>query len=106
MNTISGNENVCKGLEKSFQPQYITVTPPPQDFQGACDLMQKHGAVCVTEQEVTVSESGLELMSFLRSLLQPFLDSYQVGSGLTHLLMSPFLTFLFTPRAGDVQVPL
>uniref|UniRef100_A0A3P9CDR7 Dihydroxyacetone phosphate acyltransferase n=1 Tax=Maylandia zebra TaxID=106582 RepID=A0A3P9CDR7_9CICH len=48
------------------------------DFAEACSLLQKCGAVHMSEQEVTVLETGLEVLSFLQKLLQPFLDSYQL----------------------------
>ncbi|XP_037305583.2 dihydroxyacetone phosphate acyltransferase-like [Pungitius pungitius] len=49
-----------------------------QDFEEACALLRKCGAVHTSEQEVTVSNVGLEVLSFLQDLLQPFIDSYQV----------------------------
>lgn len=49
-----------------------------QDFEEACFLLKKCGAVHVSQQEVTVSDAGLEVLSFLQALLQPFIDSYQV----------------------------
>lgn len=49
-----------------------------QDFEEACFLLKKCGAVHVSQQEVVVSDAGLEVLSFLRALLQPFIDSYQV----------------------------
>uniref|UniRef100_A0A3B4FQH9 GPAT/DHAPAT C-terminal domain-containing protein n=1 Tax=Pundamilia nyererei TaxID=303518 RepID=A0A3B4FQH9_9CICH len=48
------------------------------DFEEACSLLQKCGAVHISQQEVTVLETGLEVLSFLQKLLQPFLDSYQL----------------------------
>ncbi|XP_062415568.1 dihydroxyacetone phosphate acyltransferase-like [Pungitius pungitius] len=52
-----------------------------QDFEEACALLRKCGAVHTSEQEVTVSNVGLEVLSFLQDLLQPFIDSYQVMFG-------------------------
>lgn len=49
-----------------------------QDFEEACFLLKKCGAVHVSQQEVTASAAGLEVLSFLQGLLQPFIDSYQV----------------------------
>uniref|UniRef100_A0A3P9CZ98 Dihydroxyacetone phosphate acyltransferase n=1 Tax=Maylandia zebra TaxID=106582 RepID=A0A3P9CZ98_9CICH len=48
------------------------------DFEEACSLLQKCGAVHISQQEVIVLETGLEVLSFLQKLLQPFLDSYQL----------------------------
>lgn len=49
-----------------------------QDFKEACFLLKKCGVVHVTQQEVTISETGREVLDFLRALLQPFITSYQV----------------------------
>lgn len=49
-----------------------------QDFEEACFLLKKCGAVDISQQEVAVSDAGPEVLSFLRTLLQPFIDSYQV----------------------------
>lgn len=49
-----------------------------QDFEEACVLLEKCGAVHISQQEVTLSDMGLEALSFLRALIQPFIDSYQV----------------------------
>lgn len=49
-----------------------------QDFKEACYLLKKCGAVLVTQQEVKVSDTGREVLDFLRALLQPFIASYQV----------------------------
>lgn len=52
-----------------------------QDFEEACGLLRRRGALHVSQQEVSVSDSGLEVLTFLQKLLQPFIESYQV---LTH----------------------
>lgn len=49
-----------------------------QDFEEACLLLKKCGAVHVSQQEVTASDTGMEVLSFLQALLQPFIESYQV----------------------------
>lgn len=49
-----------------------------QDFKEACSLLRKCGAVHVTQQAVSVSETGREVLEFLQTLLQPFISSYQV----------------------------
>ncbi|XP_059212894.1 dihydroxyacetone phosphate acyltransferase isoform X2 [Centropristis striata] len=49
-----------------------------QDFEEACFLLEKTGALQVTEQEVLVTERGQRTMTFLTSLLDPFLQGYQV----------------------------
>lgn len=50
-----------------------------QDFEEACLLLRKCGAVHVTRQAVSVSDAGREVLDFLLGLLQPFINSYQVS---------------------------
>ncbi|XP_053499455.1 dihydroxyacetone phosphate acyltransferase [Ictalurus furcatus] len=49
-----------------------------QDFEEACCLLVKCGAVQELKQEVVMSSSGQTTLSFLCSLLEPFLHGYQV----------------------------
>ncbi|XP_037304643.2 dihydroxyacetone phosphate acyltransferase isoform X2 [Pungitius pungitius] len=49
-----------------------------QDFEEACYLLVKTGALQVTQQEVLVTERGHRTLSFLVSMLDPFLQGYQV----------------------------
>lgn len=49
-----------------------------EDFEDACLLLRKCGAIQINPDEVTVSDSGQEILSFQQSLIQPFIDSYQV----------------------------
>ncbi|KAM6906211.1 dihydroxyacetone phosphate acyltransferase isoform 2-T2 [Lycodopsis pacificus] len=49
-----------------------------QDFEEACYLLVKTGALQVTEQEVLVTEGGHRTLAFLISMLDPFLQGYQV----------------------------
>ncbi|XP_033999769.1 dihydroxyacetone phosphate acyltransferase isoform X2 [Trematomus bernacchii] len=66
-------------LRDVFSNEFIVIPGnSSQDFEEACSLLKKCGAVHVSEQEVTVSDAGLEVLSFLQALLQPFIDSYQV----------------------------
>ncbi|KAI9544272.1 hypothetical protein NQZ68_005322, partial [Dissostichus eleginoides] len=66
-------------LRDVFSNEFIFIPGnSSQDFEEACFLLKKCGAVHVSEQEVTVSDAGLEVLSFLQALLQPFIDSYQV----------------------------
>ncbi len=58
-----------------------------QDFEEACLLLKKCGAVYISQQEVTVSDTGTEVLPFLQAVLQPFIDSYQVRWLLPHLIM-------------------
>lgn len=49
-----------------------------EDFEEACLLLRDCGAVHVSPKEVTVTEAGQEVLSFLCGVLQPFIQSYQV----------------------------
>ncbi|XP_044024834.1 dihydroxyacetone phosphate acyltransferase isoform X2 [Siniperca chuatsi] len=49
-----------------------------QDFEEACYLLVKTGALQVTQQEVLVTERGHRTLAFLTSMLDPFLQGYQV----------------------------
>ncbi|XP_053087662.1 dihydroxyacetone phosphate acyltransferase isoform X2 [Pangasianodon hypophthalmus] len=49
-----------------------------QDFEEACYLLVKCGAVQELQQEVVMSSSGQMTLSFLCSLMEPFLQGYQV----------------------------
>lgn len=49
-----------------------------QDFEEACLLLKDCGAVLVSPEEVTVTEAGQEVLSFLCGLLLPFIQTYQI----------------------------
>lgn len=49
-----------------------------QDFEEACYLLVKTGVLQVTQQEVLVTERGHRTLAFLTSMLDPFLQGYQV----------------------------
>uniref|UniRef100_A0A3Q3WQF2 Phospholipid/glycerol acyltransferase domain-containing protein n=1 Tax=Mola mola TaxID=94237 RepID=A0A3Q3WQF2_MOLML len=57
------------------------------DFEEAIALLKKCGAVHVGQQEVTASD--WEVLSFLQTLLRPFIDSYQVLC-----LLPPLISFV------------
>ncbi|KAK2856334.1 hypothetical protein Q5P01_005069 [Channa striata] len=66
-------------LQDVFSFEFIFIPDQSsQDFEEACFLLKKCGAVHITPQEVTASDAGMEVFSFLQALLQPFIDSYQV----------------------------
>ncbi|XP_059212930.1 dihydroxyacetone phosphate acyltransferase [Centropristis striata] len=66
-------------LRDVFSNEFIFIPgKSSQDFEEACFLLKKCGAAHMSEQEVKVSDTGLEVFSFLQALLQPFIDSYQV----------------------------
>lgn len=66
-------------LQNIFSNEFIFVPDrASEDFEEACSLLRKCGAVQISSQEVTESEAGLQTICFLRALLQPFIDTYQV----------------------------
>ncbi|XP_061756722.1 dihydroxyacetone phosphate acyltransferase isoform X5 [Nerophis ophidion] len=67
-------------LQDVFRREFIFIPDKAlEDFEEACFLLQQCGALhVVDQQEVTALEDGMEVLSFLRGLLQPFIDSYQV----------------------------
>ncbi|KAF7666551.1 hypothetical protein LDENG_00101430 [Lucifuga dentata] len=66
-------------LQDIFSSEFIFIPGrSSQDFDEACSLLEKCGAVHISEQDVTETEAGLQATSFLRALLQPFIDAYQV----------------------------
>uniref|UniRef100_A0A673CK81 Si:ch73-21k16.5 n=1 Tax=Sphaeramia orbicularis TaxID=375764 RepID=A0A673CK81_9TELE len=66
-------------LQDIFSNEFIFIPgKSSQDFEEACFLLKECGGICVGQEEVTEAEAGLEVLSFLCALLQPFIDSYQV----------------------------
>ncbi|XP_070843394.1 dihydroxyacetone phosphate acyltransferase [Chaetodon trifascialis] len=66
-------------LQDIFSNEFIFIPGrSSQDFEDACSLLKKCEAVHISPQEVTVSDAGPEVLSFLRGLIQPFIDSYQL----------------------------
>ncbi|XP_017291501.1 dihydroxyacetone phosphate acyltransferase isoform X2 [Kryptolebias marmoratus] len=64
-------------LQDVFSNEFVFIPGRcSQDFEEACSLLKKCGAVHVSQHDVTFSESGLEVLSFLQELLKPFIDSY------------------------------
>ncbi|XP_072297653.1 dihydroxyacetone phosphate acyltransferase [Eucyclogobius newberryi] len=65
-------------LKDIFSTEFVFVPEKSsQDFEEACLLMNDVGAVHISSDEVTVTDAGQELVSFLCALLQPFIQSYQ-----------------------------
>nr|XP_015200516.1 PREDICTED: dihydroxyacetone phosphate acyltransferase isoform X1 [Lepisosteus oculatus] len=48
-----------------------------QDFEEACYLLMKCGAVEILKQDILVTERGHSILSFLRAMVEPFLKGYQ-----------------------------
>ncbi|XP_056620214.1 dihydroxyacetone phosphate acyltransferase [Triplophysa dalaica] len=49
-----------------------------QDFEEACYLLVKRGALQVSEHEIVMSASGHRTLTFLCAVLEPFVKGYQV----------------------------
>lgn len=49
-----------------------------QDFEEACCLLTRCGAVQASQQDVVMSSSGENTLDFLCSIMEPFLQGYQV----------------------------
>ncbi|KAM6992170.1 dihydroxyacetone phosphate acyltransferase [Tautogolabrus adspersus] len=66
-------------LQDIFSNEFIFIPgKSSEDFEEACFFLKKCAAIDVSQQEVTVSDAGQEVLSFLRALLKPFIDTYQV----------------------------
>ncbi|KAJ8008719.1 hypothetical protein DPEC_G00081330 [Dallia pectoralis] len=62
-----------------FSNEFVFITDRfYQDFEESCSSLRECGAIQTNQQEVTSTEEGQRTMSFLRALLQPFIDTYQV----------------------------
>uniref|UniRef100_A0A1A8FGN3 Glyceronephosphate O-acyltransferase n=1 Tax=Nothobranchius korthausae TaxID=1143690 RepID=A0A1A8FGN3_9TELE len=49
-----------------------------QDFEEACYLLVKSGALQISQQEILVSGRGHRTLAFLANILDPFLEGYQM----------------------------
>uniref|UniRef100_A0A671P6S8 Dihydroxyacetone phosphate acyltransferase-like n=1 Tax=Sinocyclocheilus anshuiensis TaxID=1608454 RepID=A0A671P6S8_9TELE len=49
-----------------------------QDFEEGCSLLQESGVIGRSDEEIYVRDNGQETIIFLRAILQPFIESYQV----------------------------
>uniref|UniRef100_A0A4W6F061 Glyceronephosphate O-acyltransferase n=1 Tax=Lates calcarifer TaxID=8187 RepID=A0A4W6F061_LATCA len=82
-------------LRNMFSNEFI-LCPGATDFEEACYLLVKTGALQVTQQEVLVTERGHRTLVFLTSMLDPFLQGYQVS--LFKSFFFYFLSVLFSPQ--------
>ncbi|XP_027896653.1 dihydroxyacetone phosphate acyltransferase isoform X1 [Xiphophorus couchianus] len=66
-------------LQEVFSNEFVFIPgKSSQDFDEACSLLHECKAVHVSQWEVTDSDTGLEVLSFLQELLKPFIESYQL----------------------------
>lgn len=64
-----------------------------QDFEEAYYLLVKSGVLQANQQEIVVTERGPRTLGFLTSLLDPFLQGYQVrGVAVNAFLFMPHHT--------------
>ncbi|XP_017286889.1 dihydroxyacetone phosphate acyltransferase isoform X2 [Kryptolebias marmoratus] len=82
--TASSNQkqdvyNSFSFLRNMFSNEFI-LSPGAavQDFEEACYLLVKSGALQINQQEVLVTETGQKTLTFLTSSLDPFLQGYQM----------------------------
>ncbi|KAG7461107.1 hypothetical protein MATL_G00206480 [Megalops atlanticus] len=66
-------------LQEVFSNEFIFIPGRGgEDFEEACSLLKKYGAVQILDQDVTVTEEGHSTMTFLRAILEPYVEAYQV----------------------------
>lgn len=71
--------NCFSFLRNMFSNEFILCPGATvEDFEEACYLLMKTGALQVTQQEVLVTESGHRTVTFLSTMMDPFLQGYQV----------------------------
>uniref|UniRef100_A0A672N4C0 Glyceronephosphate O-acyltransferase n=1 Tax=Sinocyclocheilus grahami TaxID=75366 RepID=A0A672N4C0_SINGR len=73
--------NCFNFLRNMFSNEFILCPGDSvQDFEEACYLLMKRGVLQVLEHEIVMSASGHSTLAFLSSVLDPFLQGYQVVS--------------------------
>ncbi|XP_016410596.1 dihydroxyacetone phosphate acyltransferase-like [Sinocyclocheilus rhinocerous] len=73
--------NCFNFLRNMFSSEFILCPGDSvQDFEEACYLLMKRGVLQVLEHEIVMSASGHSTLAFLSSVLDPFLQGYQVVS--------------------------
>uniref|UniRef100_A0A674EFU1 Glyceronephosphate O-acyltransferase n=1 Tax=Salmo trutta TaxID=8032 RepID=A0A674EFU1_SALTR len=60
-----------------FSNDFI-LCPGDTDFEEACYLLVKTGAVQMPQQDIEMTDRGQPILSFFNGLLEPFLQGYQV----------------------------
>ncbi|XP_052442719.1 dihydroxyacetone phosphate acyltransferase [Carassius gibelio] len=71
--------NCFSFLRNMFSNEFILCPGDSvQDFEEACYLLMKRGVLQVLEHEIVLSASGHSTLAFLCSVLDPFLQGYQV----------------------------
>ncbi|KAM4529864.1 dihydroxyacetone phosphate acyltransferase isoform 2-T2 [Fundulus diaphanus] len=91
--------NTFSFLRNMFSDEFILRPGAEvQDFEEACYLLVKSGALQINQQQVLVTDRGHRTLAFLTSILDPFVQGYQmvcrflceeVAEGLTEKLFVP-----------------
>ncbi|XP_073672786.1 dihydroxyacetone phosphate acyltransferase-like [Garra rufa] len=68
-----------KFLLELFSNEFVLIPGQAvQDFEEGCSLLQQSGVIGRSDEEIYVRDNGQETIVFLRAILQPFIESYQV----------------------------
>ncbi|KTF95330.1 hypothetical protein cypCar_00006280 [Cyprinus carpio] len=66
-------------LLELFSNEFVVIPGQAvQDFEEGCSLLQESGVIGRSDEEIYVKDNGQETIIFLRAILQPFIESYQV----------------------------
>uniref|UniRef100_A0A8C1RH67 Glyceronephosphate O-acyltransferase n=1 Tax=Cyprinus carpio TaxID=7962 RepID=A0A8C1RH67_CYPCA len=106
--------NCFNFLRNMFSNEFILCPGDSvQDFEEACYLLMKRGVLQVLEHEIVMSASGQSTLAFLCSVLEPFLQGYQVvcrylceetNENLTEKEFIPAVrSFCFVSLSSDLQ---
>uniref|UniRef100_A0A8C1W2V8 Glyceronephosphate O-acyltransferase n=1 Tax=Cyprinus carpio TaxID=7962 RepID=A0A8C1W2V8_CYPCA len=106
--------NCFNFLRNMFSNEFILCPGDSvQDFEEACYLLMKRGVLQVLEHEIVMSASGQSTLAFLCSVLDPFLQGYQVvcrylceetNENLTEKEFIPAVrSFCFVSLSSDLQ---
>uniref|UniRef100_A0A8C1KKN3 Si:ch73-21k16.5 n=1 Tax=Cyprinus carpio TaxID=7962 RepID=A0A8C1KKN3_CYPCA len=72
-----------KFLLELFSNEFVLIPGQAvQDFEEGCSFLQQSGVIGRSDEEIYVRDNGQETIIFLREILQPFIESYQVTSHL------------------------
>ncbi|XP_064197083.1 dihydroxyacetone phosphate acyltransferase isoform X1 [Anguilla rostrata] len=97
-----------KFLQDVFSNEFIFIAGRGEaDFEEACFLLKKCGALQITNDHITVEETGQATTYFLRAILGPFIEAYQVV--FRYLLEESVLVFTekeFVPAVRSYAIKL
>uniref|UniRef100_A0A8C1KJR7 Si:ch73-21k16.5 n=1 Tax=Cyprinus carpio TaxID=7962 RepID=A0A8C1KJR7_CYPCA len=68
-----------KFLLELFSNEFVLIPGQAvQDFEEGCSFLQQSGVIGRSDEEIYVRDNGQETIIFLREILQPFIESYQL----------------------------